>query len=343
MTTPPQDLKPRPRGRFGIRRAGTTIITIVLVGAVIAGFVAMATATGWEDSFAQLGKLEFWQIAALLGLTVANYIFRGLRWYVFSRALGLPRGRRRDARHFAGGLAMTVTPGRLGEVIRLRWLARETGWSMDRTAPLILVDRAADLAAMALILAGMLALSAAGMAGAVPAAVIAAIVAVVLTRPSVIGGLVTWSYRILAVRPRLFARARSAARSLQRFSSPRVFIPGVLYGTIGWAIEGVELYLILTWIGADIGLPSAIGIFVFATFAGGLTGAPGGLGGAEASMIALMRLQGVAMGPAIAATAVIRLTTMWFAVLMGLVVLPYAERVSRRIKREREAQALPTR
>ena len=74
--------------------------------------------------------------------------------------------------------------------------------------------------------------------------------------------------------------------------------------------------------GADVGLARAVAIFTFATLAGGLTGAPGGLGGAEAAMIALLTLDGRAAETAIAATAVIRLTTLWFAILLGLAVFP---------------------
>ncbi len=80
--------------------------------------------------------------------------------------------------------------------------------------------------------------------------------------------------------------------------------------------------------GADIGLWKAVAIFVFATLAGGLTGAPGGVGGAEAAMIALLTLDGVPLDAAVAATAIIRLTTLWFALLLGLAIFPFAERIS---------------
>ena len=69
-------------------------------------------------------------------------------------------------------------------------------------------------------------------------------------------------------------------------------------------------------------------IFTFSTLAGGLTGAPGGVGGAEAAMIALLALQGVPLEVSVPATAVIRLTTLWFAIGIGLAVFPVAERAS---------------
>jgi len=130
--------------------------------------------------------------------------------------------------------------------------------------------------------------------------------------------------------PRLFARIRMAARSLKQFSGAAVMVPALVLGLIGWLAEGYAFYLLLGWFGADIGLAMAVAIFVFSTLAGGLTGAPGGVGGAEAAMVALLMTQGVALETALPATAIIRITTLWFAIGIGLAVFPFAERISMR-------------
>lgn len=59
----------------------------------------------------------------------------------------------------------------------------------------------------------------------------------------------------------------------------------------------------------------------------------GGLGGVEAAMVGLLMLEGVPFEVALAATAVIRVTTLWFAILIGLGVFPYAEAKSLKFKR----------
>ena len=70
----------------------------------------------------------------------------------------------------------------------------------------------------------------------------------------------------------------------------------------------------------------AVGIFLFAMLGGGATGLPGGLGGAEAVMVGLLSLQGIPLDIALPATIIIRITTLWFAILVGVVVFPLAER-----------------
>ena len=79
-----------------------------------------------------------------------------------------------------------------------------------------------------------------------------------------------------------------------------------------------------------LSLTKRFGITTTMLAAGGLTGAPGGVGGAEAAMVALLALDGVPLDIAVPATLVIRVTTLWFAILIGLAVFPYAERCSKK-------------
>ncbi|MEM6275417.1 MAG: lysylphosphatidylglycerol synthase transmembrane domain-containing protein [Pseudomonadota bacterium] len=300
---------------------------------VLLGLVGLASATGWNATIAQLGKLSLAAIGFLLLLSIANYAMRAARWDLFARELGLETSFSTNASHYIGGFAMTVTPGRVGELIRMRWLRCQTGWSYERTAPLALVDRAADLAAMGLALGVAVALSTMGMTLALPVALASICAAVIATRPTLLAALVSGFYRLTGRFPRAMARFRSAARTISVFSTPRVIIIAGVLSVLGWLAEGWAFSLLLQWMGAPLPFWSAVAIFLFATLAGGLTGAPGGLGGAEAAMVALLTLEGVPLDVAIAATAVIRLTTLWFAIGLGVIVFPFVEKASKRAEK----------
>ncbi len=310
------------------KRLRDRVVILGLLAMFAVGLIGLAAATGWEETRAQLSRLHLWQAGALLALSLANYLLRGLRWHLFTRSLGVPTGLVQDLRHYLGGFAMIVTPGRVGELVRMRWLARETGWAAERTAPLALMDRAADLGAMALLLSASVSLVAAPIKGAVPVAILALAAAVAATRPRLLAGFVTLAHRATGRLPRAFARARRAALSLEVFAGGGVLLPALALGLVGWAAEGYAFHLLLGWFGADIGLTRATAIFIVATLAGGLTGAPGGVGGAEAAMIALLSVESVPLDVAVAATAIIRITTLWFAVGIGMLAFPMAERLS---------------
>ncbi len=310
-------------------KASTRTRDFLLLGGlfvlVLVGLGSLAAATGWEETMAQLSKLGLVQLLVLLGLSLVNYLFRGFRWHYFTTRLGLGTKLGQNMRHFLGGFAMSATPGRVGELIRMRWLKRETGWSFERTAPLVLVDRASDLAAMALILAVALLFSGAMIRFAIPVTLLAMAGAILVTRPTLLSFTAKSFYKTTGLFPRLMARIRRAARSLKSFSGASTLTVATLLGLIGWVAEGYAFWLLLVWMQADIGFAMAVLIFVFSTLAGGLTGAPGGIGGAEAAMVALLLVEGVPLEVALPATAVIRVTTLWFAILIGLGVFPYAE------------------
>jgi len=270
------------------------------------------------------------QTALLLGLSLVNYGLRALRWQLFTGAIGARTGMVQTMRHYFGGFALTMTPAKVGEIVRLRWISRETGARLETLAPLVLVDRAGDLASTGLLLAIALAFGATGITGGLPVAVLALIVAMIATRPALFSAVVNATYKLIGRKARFFVRARRAARALRPFSSPAIMIPALTLGVLGWFAEGFAFYLLLDWMGAAVPMWTAISIFLFAMMTGGATGAPGGIGGAEAAMLALLSIQGVGLEVSIPATAIIRITTLWFAIALGVLVFPFAEGIATR-------------
>lgn len=301
-----------------------------LLALFVVGIVGMAASVGWEDTVAQLSKLSLWQVLVLLCLSMVNYVFRGLRWHLFARRLGLPLKVHQNVLHFMGGFAMSITPGRVGELVRVRWISNLAGWPFERILVLPFADRVFDIAAMGLVLAAGVLLSQTGTQAAVFVSILAVLFAAVVTRPTLLSRLVNLLWRIIGRWPRRFAGLRRAARSMALFREAKLALPALALSVIGWTAEGYALYLLLTWMGADISIAAATVVFIFSTLAGGLTGAPGGVGGAEAAMLFMLTAQGIPLAMALPATALIRITTLWFAILLGLLTFPIAEKLSKK-------------
>lgn len=310
-------------------RSGFLVTGLMLV-LFVGGLGLAVAATGWEETVAALARVGPAEISLLLLLSLGNYAARALRWRLFTRVVGLPTGTAQDMRHYFGGFALTATPGRLGEFVRLRWLMRETGWSLVRTAPVAIADRTSELAAVALVMTFALGMSTLGMGFAWPLVAVSLLGAWVASSPRLLRRMVTLGWRLAGRWPRLFARLRRMVTGLGPFVRPRIGVPALGLGGIGWFLEGLALWLLLGWLGAEIPLWTAVAIFLAAMTSGSLAGLPGGLGGAEAAMIALLALAGVPIEIALPATAIIRATTLWFAILIGVGVFPMAEARSRK-------------
>jgi len=290
------------------------------------GMGMMIVYTGWAETRASLAKIGWGQFSILLALSFGNYSLRALRWHIFARALSLAIPLHRNIAICLAGFALTITPGRVGELVRLRWIKRETGTKILQSSPIMLGDRAADLAGIAvlLLIAAMFGLG--GNGGVYWVVALALAAAFLATNPTFLTKIITLGWRSLGKGPRLFASLRGAVRQLSLFASPMVVLPALSLSTFGWLLEGYSFYLLMLWLGVDIGFWMAVGIFVFAMLGGGATGMPGGLGGAEAVMVGLLSLQGVPLEIALPATLIIRITTLWFAILLGILIFPLAER-----------------
>ncbi|MEO1606445.1 MAG: lysylphosphatidylglycerol synthase transmembrane domain-containing protein [Pseudomonadota bacterium] len=314
------------------RRISLTGWALLAFAALIAVGVTLA---GWEDAARALATLGFLKIAALSGLALAHYAIRALRWHIMVRTGGVDTSWRLNMLHFFAGFAMTATPGRVGELVRLRWLMRATGQGFGHLLPIAFADRAIELASIVGLIA--IALVAANLGSSAVFIVLGAggLLVAIACQPVALLAAVNGAYRLTGRRwPKLFVKLRRLTRRLGPFMRLPVFLPVLVLGMIGWSFEGLAFWLLLDWLGANMPLATATAIFLTAVLSGALSGLPGGLGGTEATSVALLLLQGVPLDIAVLATAIIRVATLWFAVGIGFVVLPFAE-----ARRDREPAA----
>jgi uncharacterized protein (TIRG00374 family) len=287
--------------------------------------------TLYADS-AKLGRrlLEFawWRVAPALALAALNYLVRFVKWQYYLRCLGerVPTGE--SLLVFLSGFVLTVTPAKLGEVVKSYLLREARKIPMARTAPIVVAERLTDLLALVLLaLAGAFTYRAGGAGLAVGIGLVAASVALIAWRRATLA--------ILGLLGRLSVVRRVAGRLQEAYGSMATLIrPGPLVTTtvlsaVAWFCECAGFYLVIGGFpGASASLHTATFIYSAMTIAGALSFLPGGLGVTEAGMIGLlMRLaRGVDRPVAFGSTLITRLCTLWFAVVVGFVALLWLQR-----------------
>ncbi len=302
-------------------------ISIVLTACVfVLGLVGASAWAGRGQALAALRALPPSIIPVLLAMSVFNYTMRGTRWLLFSRAIGVEVPMRANALIYVAGFALTTTPGKLGEALRLWLLKTGYGSRYDRTVTLLVADRLADALSTCLLLALTVAWLDQYIYVSVIAIVAVGCISVMCLRPAILLAGVDAMYQTVGRAPRLFARVKRVIRQLNFLANPRVFAPAMVLGAAGWLSEGMSLFVLLHALGVAIQPLTCVFIFSFGMIVGAISVLPGGLGSTEATMIGLLSLQGVPLQTAIVATAVVRVTTLWFAVALGLTALPVALR-----------------
>jgi uncharacterized membrane protein YbhN (UPF0104 family) len=294
---------------------------MVLAVAVYAALVFWADARALAASVASFPWRWF---APMLALAMGNYAIRFLRWQMYLRVLDAPLPARASALVFGAGLAMSVTPGKVGELLKAALLKERHGLSVALTAPAVVAERLTDFIALyVLLLAGIFSFRdrRLDVALGVGLVLLAVGFAAVLSRRFALS-LIALAER-LPGGTRLGPKLREAHQSAARLLRPGPLAAAVALGVVAWAAECGAYWLALRGVGATAPSPVAAAfLYAAATIAGAVSMLPGGLGVTEGSLTLLsQRLFGLGVPAAGASTLVVRLATLWFAVVVGFVAL----------------------
>lgn len=291
-----------------------------------------------EETLQTALSLPLAVVAALLGLSLINYAIRAWRWAVLGDHLGFRVPVTRNVLYYLAGFSLTSTPGKAGEAVRLWFLKSGHGIPYVRSLPLMLADRIIDMwAVLLLTLVSIAGFTEYQWQGAALALLIAG-VSIPILFPRRFERVLDWIYSRAPRRARLIDAGRRIMRAMAELSNWRTYGLTLIPTVGGWLAECIALYLVLKHFGADVTVLNAVFIFSFSIIVGAISMLPGGLGSTEATIVILLRALGVDFDSALAATAIIRISTFWFAVAIGVLLMPAAINAAARSARVATAQ-----
>ena len=295
-------------------------VVVYTVVAAALGYLGFSLWGGWREVLAAAGQVGFIGLAVALSLSLVNYGLRFLRWQAYLGAMSHAVPWRPSLGIYLAGFALTTTPGKAGEMLRGVLLSR---WGVPYPVSFaaFFSERLSDLLAIVL-------LALVGLAAYPPARPIVALGAAFM----VIG---LWTLSPHAALADALAARVTGPSKLSRFihhlleilqqarqcHSLALLSGATVLSVIAWASEAWAFHLILGWMNVEVSLTFAVFVYAVSMLAGALSFMPGGLGGAEAVMMGLLLWKGVGGGDAVAATVLIRLATLWFAVAIGCLSL----------------------
>jgi len=274
----------------------------------------------WRQVGDALAAFDVGTLALVLGLTLICYFSRTIR---LRYLMGVCETQIswKDALYIQfSGMTMTITPGKVGEVLKA-FLANElTGLPLSRGIALVLVERMGDLLAVLVISVGGLALLDQGVLAFAIAAGGTTLAVFLLSR----GWFHTFALRFLERRKR-FARYHLSAgpllSTIHTTLQPRPLAISMALSIVGWGSEAFAFHLTLRALSFDgLSLFPAMAVYAVSTIAGALAMFPGGLGLTEGSMMGILVASGASSNVAFSATMIIRFATLWFGVAIGWVV-----------------------
>jgi glycosyltransferase 2 family protein len=312
------------------------LVVAIAFGAML--YLGGSVYADWDKVSAAMGSFQWWILLPVCGLTLVNYTLRFLKWRYLTRRLGVRMPFFEDAWNFTAGLAMIISPGKVGELLKPYVVRERTGVPMATTTPALVTERLTDAI-------GMLILAAISVSVFLPDKT-----ELLITVGAVLAfgllclaheGLSLWVLRTVCKLPvldRIGPKLEEMLGSMRSCVAPVPLLLTVGMSIVAWFAECWGFMLVFEGLGVQsVTLEAAIFVYAFATLSGAIS--PGGLGLTEVIMAALsIQFIMPACGPeltaealesctaqstaiASAATIIIRICTLWIGVAIGAVAL----------------------
>lgn len=299
-----------------MERLRRNLVLALALGAAV--YLILAILADLDELAAALDNFNYALIPVILGLVALSYVGRFFRWTYYLRLLKVSVPTGINAAIFVSGLSMTISPGKLGEVLKSVFVRRVSGAPIARTAPAVVAERATDGTGMV----------AWGFLGAfalkLPPWTMLTFLAVAVFGIAVFRSkrLSLAAERILSKLPllnRFAPHLRDFHGASNELLATRPLVVGTAISFVSWGFECLGVYLCAVGLGAD--RPFLLIVFVFAvsSLLGVVSMLPGGIGAVEAGLYGqFVAVANLSTGIAGALTLVIRLATLWFATLLGI-------------------------
>lgn len=268
-------------------------------------------------------RFDWSALGLALLLVLGNYALRFFRWQYYLRHLDVRVPAATSALVFLAGFVMSVTPGKMGEVYKSLLLYEYRAISIARTASVVIAERLLDLVALVFLVS----LGSTAFEHGRAVAIVGSLVVLAIVLGCTVRALGEFAFgRLERIRftSRFVPKLRETYDALQALTRPRPFFIGGSYALLGWTLECLATWVLIGgFAGSGIGWEGATFGYAAGTLAGALAMLPGGLGVAEVGMAGLFRAAAptLSLATATAATILVRLSTLWFGVLLGALAL----------------------
>ena len=308
-----------------MQKLGRNLVLAIALGA--AAFLAISLLSDFGALSSALAGFDLALIPAILGLVSLSYAGRFVRWLYYLNVLKVSVPLGQNAAIFAAGLSMTISPGKLGEVMKSVFVRQASGAPIARTAPAVVAERATDGTGMVLWgFIGAFALNLSPFWIFVFLGV--AILGIAVLRSRRLSLLAERVLLKLPLLDRLAPHLHAFHGASNELLGARPLAIGTAISFLSWGLECLGVYLCAVGLEANTGFLMVVFVFAVSSLLGVLSMIPGGIGAVEAGLaLQFSRLAGMSSGLAGALTLVIRLAALWWATLIGILGLLLVRRI----------------
>ncbi len=301
-----------------IEKIKRNILLSLLITALV--IVAIGILSDVDSILAAFKNFDWILLPILILLSLCNYFFRYLKWEYYLRILKINVSRPDSIKIFLSGLVMSVSPAKMGEVIKSLLLKDIYNEPITKTAPIVFAERLTDFFALTIIAAIGALLFHYSKVLIVIVLIVLLLIVFIISNEKLFSVILNILKKIPFIEKQSNNILRSYESSFLLIKTSHL-IPMIMNSILSWSFECFGFYLILINFDLDISLQYPFFVYAFSIIAGAVSMLPGGLGVTEGSLSFLLINFGIKSEVAFASTIIVRSVTLWFATLIGAVTL----------------------
>lgn len=299
-----------------------TLISIAFAGIL---YLAITIYIDFNLLIESFKKFDLLLLPVLLLLSLLNYFARFYKWDYYLSILKINLSKKDSLLIFMSGLLMSVTPGKIGELLKAYLVKTVNKTPASVTAPIIFAERATDFLSLTILALFGAYIYDYGRNAALVISIIILIGIFILTNRKVFDSLMIVFSKIKFVHKRIES-IEQLYHSTYTLLKLRPLIIAVGISVLSWGFECFGYYLVINNFVNTIGVSWSFFSYSFSTIVGAVSMLPGGLGVTEGSFLLMLTSKGLSASDAAATTFITRVVTLWFAVLVGIVAVFFFQR-----------------
>ena len=296
-------------------------LILIIIGA-IGLYSIFLMFSDFEIIFEQVKKFRIEYIPIILVLISSNWILLSTRWTLLLRNSNVKITFVEGCKICISGFALAITPGKLGEFIKIQLMKKKFNTPRKTTASIVVVERIYDLvgAVGASFLGIWLIFDLAGYV-MIAAGVLLVIFFVTIRSRRIFNRFIKLLNKIKFFRKPLNIISDSY-EIIKDSTHGKIVVYSSLLSISVWVLESLGVYLVILSLGIhSINFLQIVPMYSFSMILGFISFIPGGLGVTEGSMAGLLNHYGLEITLALGTAVVIRLFSFWYSVIIGFISL----------------------
>jgi uncharacterized membrane protein YbhN (UPF0104 family) len=287
-------------------------------GLIIAIYLAMLLVVDTQKGFFEYVPTAMAQLPVLLLFALTSFVLRYARWFWLLRWAGSEVPVWQGWLAYLSGFAFTATPGKVGELVRIRYFGR-LNVEGSRVMSAFVFERALDLVVVFCLATLWVVDTQMFVVAATFVLVFLVLVGLVIYKPMTLDalGMALIGYGFGRVG-RLLRFVAQAMAGCVVWLRPVPVMSSLLLGLGAWCSIALAFVFLLNEMQLHVPFLAAFAAYPLAMLAGAASMLPGGVGSTEAAIVFQLQWHGVPLATALLVAVVIRLGTMWIAVVCGL-------------------------